>query len=82
MTQAVFALLGALVFAVLARGARPSRPAPGIRTPAMLLEIIFIPVAIGLFQSGRPELGGPLLVSALVAIAGLGYGFAVRYETR
>ena len=33
LTQAAFALLGALIFAVLARGARPRHPALGIRTP-------------------------------------------------
>ena len=82
VTQAVFALLAALIFGVLAMGARPWRPALGIRTPAMILEIIFIPVSIGLFQSGRPEIGGPLLLSALVAIAGLVLGFQPRNEGR
>lgn len=81
VSQAVFALLGALIFGVLARGAWPDRPWLGIRTPAMILEIIFIPVSIGLFQSGRPELGAPLLVSALVAITGLVLGFQTRYES-
>ena len=78
VSQAVFALIGALIFGALALGARPRRPSIAIRTPGTILELIFIPVSIGLFQSGRPGIGGPLLLSALIALAGLVLGFQMR----
>jgi hypothetical protein len=74
VTQGVFALFGALIFAVLAIGLAPPRVSLLARTPSFILEAILVPVSIGLFQSGRPAIGSPMLASALIAIGGLAVG--------
>ncbi|MEU4577055.1 hypothetical protein ACBI99_03675 [Nonomuraea sp. ATR24] len=41
------------------------------RAPAVLAQIFLIPISVTLFDSGRPELGIPLLVVALIGLVGL-----------
>jgi hypothetical protein len=59
-----FALLGAVVLALGARGLLHLRPAA--RTPIIVLQLLALPVSYSLaFQAGRVEYGGPILVLAL-----------------
>ncbi|MDF5756489.1 hypothetical protein [Spongiactinospora sp. TRM90649] len=41
------------------------------RSPAVLTQIIAVPVAITLIESGQPAMGVPLIVAAAVAAVGL-----------
>lgn len=67
LIEAALALVAALAFGLLARAVRPpGRPAAV--TPTLVLEVLCLPVATGLVQSGRPELGLPLGLVALAAI--------------
>lgn len=54
----------------LARAVAPPTRAGAI-TPAVVVELLALPVAVGLVQGGRAEIGVPLAVLALVAVAGL-----------
>jgi len=70
VVAALLALLGGLAFAALARSLRPPA-ADWAAPPAIVLELLCLPVATGLVQSGRPELGLPLGAAALIALVGL-----------
>lgn len=62
-----FALVGAAVLALCARGLLRARPAA--RTPVVVLELLLVPVSYSLaFQAGRVGYGGPIFVSALAVL--------------
>lgn len=62
-----FALLGALVLLVCARGLRGLRPSA--RSPIVLLELITLPVGYSLgIQAGRWPIGLPVLASAIAIL--------------
>ena len=66
LTSVVLILLFAAGLVLLARGIL--RAAPWARTPAVLWQVLLVPIAWGLFQSGRAVIGGVVLV---VAVAGI-----------
>jgi hypothetical protein len=64
---AAFALAGAAVLALGARGIYRLRPPA--RTPIVVLQVLAIPVAYSLaFQAGRVEYGGPILLAVLAVL--------------
>lgn len=64
---AAFALLGALVLYLCARGLLALRPSS--RSPVILLELIALPVGYSLgIQAGRLLFGIPVLLSALAVL--------------
>ncbi len=68
LLQAALAVLGAVL---LAAGARAlARVRPSARTPVLVLQLLALPVAYSLwFQgSGRPQIGAPIAIAALVTI--------------
>jgi hypothetical protein len=59
-----FALTGAIVLALCARGLLRLRPSA--RAPIMIIELLALPVTFSLgFQAGRAQIGVPILVVAL-----------------
>jgi hypothetical protein len=67
LLDAGFALLGSLVLALCARGLNRCRTSA--RTPAVVLQLLAIPVSYSLaFQAGRVGYGGPILLAALVTL--------------
>lgn len=61
------ALLGALVLAACARGLLALRPSA--RTPALVLQVLALPVGYSLgFQAGLIGYGGPILFAAVAVI--------------
>lgn len=65
--DAAFALCGAALLALGARGLFRLRPAA--RTPVLVLQILAIPVSYSLaFQAGRVVYGGPILLAAVAVI--------------
>lgn len=67
LAVAGFALLGALVLYLCARGLLALRPSS--RSPVILLELIALPVGYSLgIQADRPVFGVPVLVSALAVL--------------
>lgn len=72
---ALLTLLGAAAFAGLGFALRlpPRRAAV---TPALILEALCLPVAVGLFQGGKPEYGAPVLALALVGLVAVAVGAA------
>ena len=64
---AAIALGGALALGVCARGLLRLRPAA--RTPAVVIELLALPVSYSLaFQADRVDYGAPILLSALAVI--------------
>lgn len=64
---AAFAVLGAVVLALCARGLLHLRPAA--RTPVVVLQLLALPVAYTLaFQADRPAYGAPILLAALAVL--------------
>jgi hypothetical protein len=64
-----FALIGAVVLALCARGL--TRLQPSSRSPIVLLEVICLPVTYSLgFQAGRIFVAAPIMASA-IAVLGL-----------
>jgi len=62
-----FAVAGAAVLALCARGIRALRPAA--RTPIVFIQLLSLPVAFDLaFQAGLVAYGGPILVIALAVL--------------
>lgn len=62
-----FAVLGAVVLLVCARGLLGLQPSS--RAPVVLLELITLPVGYNLgFQAGRVLIGVPILASALATL--------------
>ncbi len=62
-----FALVGALVLVLGARGLRLCSPAA--RTPVVVLQLLAVPVGYSLaFQAGLVVFGGPILLAALTVI--------------
>ncbi len=62
-----FALIGALLLLLAARGLARLRPAA--RTPVIVLQLLALPVSYSLaFQAGRVEYGGPILLAALTVL--------------
>jgi hypothetical protein len=67
MSDAGFAILGALLLALAMRGL--VRLSPSARTPVIVLELLALPVSYSLaFQAHRVDYGGPILVSALAVL--------------
>jgi len=67
LTVAGFALLGAAVLYLCARGLLGRRPSS--RSPVVLLEVIALPVGYSLgIQAGRLEIGLPVLASAVAVL--------------
>jgi hypothetical protein len=67
MSDAGFAILGALLLALGARGLL--RLSSAARTPVIVLELLALPVSFDLaFQAHRVDYGGPILVSAVVVL--------------
>lgn len=67
LSVAGFALLGAAVLYLCARGLLALRPSA--RSPIVLLELIALPVGYSLgIQAGRLALGLPVLVSAVAVL--------------
>jgi hypothetical protein len=71
LVTAALAWVAAVGLALVARGLERRRR--WARAPALVTNLILVPVAIGLLQSGRWYVGGPLL---LVAIGVVGLLFA------
>jgi hypothetical protein len=64
---AVATLLGGALLGVCARGLW--RLQPGARTPAVVLQLLALPVSYTIaFQAGRYGYGGPILVAAVVVL--------------
>jgi hypothetical protein len=63
---AAFALLGAAVLGVGARGLVRLRPAA--RTPVIVLQVLAVPVAISLMQAHQERFGAPILIAAVVVV--------------
>lgn len=60
-------LLGGLLLGFCARGLW--RRQPGARTPAVVLQLLALPVSYTMaFQAGRYGYGGPILVAALAVL--------------
>jgi len=67
LTVAGFALLGAVVLALCARGL--SRLRPSARSPIVVVQIIALPVGYSLgFQNGRFLLAAPMLILAVAVL--------------
>ena len=63
-----FALLGAVVLALCARGLARLRPSS--RSPVVLVQLLAIPVGYSLgIQAGRALIGVPILVVAVTVLA-------------
>jgi drug/metabolite transporter (DMT)-like permease len=64
---AIAALLGGALLGFCARGL--GRMQPGARTPAVVLQLLALPISYTMaFQAGRYGLGGPILAAALVVL--------------
>jgi hypothetical protein len=64
---ALFALLGAAVLGLCARGLRALRPAG--RTPVVMIQLLALPVSYSLaFQAHLVGYGAPILIVALVVL--------------
>jgi len=62
-----FALFGAAVLAVCARGLLLLRPAA--RSPVILVQLLAVPVGYSLgIQAGRPLVGAPILLAAIAVL--------------
>jgi len=67
VSLAAIAVAGAVALAFCARGLLRLRPAA--RTPAVVIELLALPVSYSLaFQAGRVGYGAPILLSALAVI--------------
>lgn len=65
----VLLLLFAGLLALLARGVAARRAWP--RTPTVLWQVLLLPVAWGLFQSGRADIGSLVLLLSVAGIVGV-----------
>jgi hypothetical protein len=61
-----FALAGAVFLYFAARGLR--RLEAAYRSPVVLLQLLAVPVSIGLMQGGQVAIGLPILVVAVVVV--------------
>lgn len=62
-----FALLGAAVLALCARGLLELRP--GARSPVILVQLLAVPVGYSLgIQAGRVLVGAPILIAAVTVV--------------
>lgn len=67
LLDAGFAIFGAVLLALAARGLWRLRPAA--RTPVLVLQLLAIPVSYSLaFQADRVGYGGPILLAALTVL--------------
>jgi hypothetical protein len=67
LLSALFALIGAGVFALGARGL--IRMSSAARTPVVVLELLALPVSWTIvFQANKAALGAPILIVALVVL--------------
>lgn len=69
VVSVVFIGVFAVAVALLARGLW--RGSAWARTPTVVWNALLLPVAWGMFQSGRADLGSVVLVAALLAICGI-----------
>lgn len=70
LLAALTTLVGGAVFALLARGTLRRRSR--VRAPALVLELLCLPVGWGLFQGHKWGYGLPLVVVAVAVLLALG----------
>jgi peptidoglycan/LPS O-acetylase OafA/YrhL len=67
LVTAAFSAIGGLLLLLLARAL--GRGTPAARSPAVVVQLLMLPIAINLIgPSGRPEWGIPVLVVAVVTL--------------
>ena len=74
-TGAVVAILVGAAVLYLARAVRARKRWP--RSPVIVLQILFLPVGVGLLQSGRPDWGVPVVLLPLATLITLGVARAL-----
>jgi len=77
-TGAVVAVLVGIVILALARGMLARKR--WARSPVIVLQILFLPVGVGLLQSGRPAYGVPVILLPVATLVSLGMAHALTPE--
>jgi hypothetical protein len=77
-TGAIVAILAGIGVLALARAMLTRRR--WARSPVIVLQILFLPVGVGLLQSGRPEYGVPVILLPLAILITLGMARALSPE--
>jgi hypothetical protein len=75
---ALVAILAGIGVLALARAVRARKRWP--RSPVIVLQILFLPVGVGLLQSGRPGYGVPVLLLPIGTLITLGMARALSPE--
>lgn len=74
-TGAVVAILAGIGVVLLARAVRAHKR--WARSPVIVLQILFLPVGVGLLQSGRPAYGVPVVLLPVATLVSLGMARAL-----
>jgi hypothetical protein len=77
-TGAIVAILVGAAILFLARAVLARKRWP--RSPVIVLQILFLPVGVGLLQSGRPGFGVPLILLPIATLTMLGMARALTPE--
>ena len=77
-TGAIVAILAGVAILFLARAVLARKRWP--RSPVIVLQILFVPVGIGLLQSGKPGFGVPVVLIPLATLIVLGMARALSPE--
>jgi hypothetical protein len=77
-TGGVVALLAGIGVLLLARATLARKR--WARSPVIVLQILFLPVGVGLVQSGRPGYGVPVIVLPVAILIALGMARALTPE--
>ena len=77
-TGAIVAILAGVGILLLARAVLGRKR--WTRSPVIVLQILFLPVGVGLLQSGRPEYGVPVILLPLAILITLGMARALSPE--
>lgn len=77
-TGAIVAILVGVGVLFLARAVMARRRWP--RSPVIVLQVLFLPVGVGLLQSGRPGYGVPVILIPLATLIVLGMARALSPE--
>jgi hypothetical protein len=77
-TGALVAILAGVGVLLLARAVLSRKRWP--RSPVIVLQILFVPVGVGLLQSGRPGFGVPMILLPLATLITLGMARALTPE--
>lgn len=77
-TGAIVAILVGVGVLFLARAVLARRRWP--RSPVIVLQVLFLPVGVGLLQSGRPGYGVPVILIPLATLIVLGMARALSPE--